>query len=231
MQVPETVTTVFEVLVGVFMLLLGCFGMARAWRKRPSVQIDELPLTAADDITAASNGGASMPMDDNMLISSTNSVEIASNGEPSMSMADVGQTMSFPNTNPPDMEQTAKRASRCFRACCAKCAKTMSAKTLACGIGIIHGVAGPGGVLGVIPAVQLKDWKLSTLYLGVFCISSTIVMGLYAALYGTCSSKLGKERGGRWEFIMECISAALSFIVGILWLTLLALGKLEAVFP
>lgn len=213
------------------MLLLGGFGIFRAWRKRPSVQVDELPLTAENDITTIRNGEASMSMADTMSIPSTNPVEMASNGEASMSMADVGQTMSLPSTSPPEMEQTAERSSRCFRSCCARCAKNMSTKTLACGIGIIHGVAGPGGVLGVIPAVQLKDWKLSTLYLGVFCISSTIVMGCYAALYGTCSSKLGKERGTRWEFIMECISAALSIIVGIMWLTLLALGKLDAVFP
>jgi hypothetical protein len=229
--VPETITIIFEALVGVFMLLLGWFGMVRAWRKRPSVQVDELPLTAASDNTTISNEEASISMVDTTSISSTNPVEMASNGEESMSMADVGETMSIPNTNPPEMEQTGERSSRCFRACCAKFAKSMSAKTLACGIGIIHGVAGPGGVLGVIPAVQLKDWKLSTLYLGVFCISSTIVMGCYASLYGTCSSKLGKERGNRWEFILEYISAALSIIVGILWLTLLALGKLDDVFP
>jgi len=114
---------------------------------------------------------------------------------------------------------------------CSRWIQSLSTKMLACFIGIIHGVAGPGGVLGVIPAVQLKDWKYSTIYLGSFCISSTIIMGCFAALYGTCSRKLGKDRGQKWEFVMECISASLSIIVGILWLTLLACGKLEDVFP
>jgi hypothetical protein len=79
--------------------------------------------------------------------------------------------------------------------------------------------------------LQLKDWKYSTIYLGTFCIASTLCMGCFATVYGTCSRKLGKDRGRRGEFIMECISASLSIIVGILWLVLLACGKLEDVFP
>lgn len=47
--------------------------------------------------------------------------------------------------------------------------------------GIIHGVAGPGGVLGVIPAIELKDAKLAIMYLGTFCVTSTFVMGGFAA--------------------------------------------------
>jgi predicted membrane protein len=152
-----------------------------------------------------------------------------SRGEAGISMADVGQTASIPNSQPPEMETNAEQI--CFCGCCAGGAKGLSTKTLACGIGIIHGVAGPGGVLGVLPAVQLRDWKKATLYLGFFCISTTITMGCYAALYGTCSTKVGKERGMRGEYIMECFSSALSIIVGVLWLTLLACGKLEEVFP
>jgi hypothetical protein len=111
--------------------------------------------------------------------------------------------------------------------------KRLSAKTLAIFVGIVHGFAGPGGVLGVIPAVQLKDPKLSTLYLSSFCISSTITMGCYATLYGMCSSRLASSGGNtsKRDFVIECLSAGLSIVVGILWLVLLALGKLEDVFP
>jgi hypothetical protein len=222
---------VFEALVGVFMLLLGGFGMFRAWKKRPSaVKVDDLPLTSDNDITAIHNGEASMSMADiGQPVIAENNIHSVSNGEASMSMADVSQIVSIPNCQPPEMETNAEQ--KPSRGCCVRCSRTLSTKTLACGIGIIHGVAGPGGVLGVLPAVQLKDWKKSTLYLGFFCISSTIVMGCYAALYGTCSTKVGKERGTRGEFIIECFSAALSIIVGVLWLTLLACGKLEDVFP
>eukprot|EP00804_Cyclotella_cryptica_P003651 CCRYP_002207-RA/>CCRYP_002207-RA protein AED:0.28 eAED:0.28 QI:379/1/1/1/1/1/2/86/355 len=57
--------------------------------------------------------------------------------------------------------------------------------TLALLAGVIHGAAGPGGVLGVIPAVEMQDPKAAAVYLGTFCVTSTIVMGVFAALYGT----------------------------------------------
>lgn len=97
-------------------------------------------------------------------------------------------------------------------------------------VGIVHGVAGPGGVLGVIPAVQLHDPFRSTIYLGTFCITSTMVMGCYAALYGICSSKVSASNS-RFEFLMEMFSSSLSIIVGVLWLILLYLGKLHDIFP
>jgi len=97
-------------------------------------------------------------------------------------------------------------------------------------IGIVHGVAGPGGVLGVIPAVQLHDAFLSTLYLGTFCVTSTLTMGCYAALYGSCTAKISAS-SSKFEFLMELFSACLSIFVGIVWLTLIHLGILHDIFP
>jgi len=97
-------------------------------------------------------------------------------------------------------------------------------------IGIVHGVAGPGGVLGVIPAVQLHDAFLSTLYLGTFCVTSTLTMGCYAALYGSCTAKISAS-SSKFEFFMELFSACLSIFVGIVWLTLIHLGILHDIFP
>jgi len=104
--------------------------------------------------------------------------------------------------------------------------------------GIVHGVAGPGGVLGVIPAVQLRNARMASVYLGTFCIVSTLVMGCFAASYGTFSEWLagGSYRGGGKNaaagrvFLVEFGSAFLSVCVGIVWLTLLSLGQLEQVF-
>jgi hypothetical protein len=95
-------------------------------------------------------------------------------------------------------------------------------------VGIIHGLAGPGGVLGVIPAVQLHDLKLASIYLGCFCISSTLTMGIFAATYGVLSARLGQ--GTQRGFQIECVSASLSILVGIVWLTLLSIGKLDDLF-
>jgi hypothetical protein len=221
-EIPEGVTVALESLVGVFMLLLGAIGMVRACRKRPIPNdVDDQPLTSS--ITDVDNG---------------NDAEM---GEASMSMTNVEQTASMQarsRSEPPPRtieveERQDEETHRCavIQTGCSRFISSIPTKVLACFIGIIHGVAGPGGVLGVIPAVQLKDWKYSTIYLGTFCISSTLCMGCFATVYGTCSRKLGKDRGKRGEFIMECISASLSIIVGILWLVLLACGKLEDVFP
>jgi len=151
--------------------------------------------------------------------------------------------------------------------------------------GIFHGLAGPGGVLGVVPAIQLHDAGLAACYLLSFCASSTLTMGTFAAAYGTfttflaeCCSKNSKRRKIRRrrsnnnnntrnitasigededgfaddddvengddsseasevittvaivEFWIRCVSASLSVLVGVVWLVLLAMGKLEDVF-
>ncbi|CAH0478251.1 unnamed protein product [Peronospora belbahrii] len=74
-------------------------------------------------------------------------------------------------------------------------------------VGIVHGIAGPGGILGVLPAVGLHDTVKSFTYLGSFCLTSIITMGAFAAGYGEATGRLG-----------------------ILWLVLAAIGKLQEVF-
>lgn len=102
-------------------------------------------------------------------------------------------------------------------------------KCIPLAIGILHGVAGQGGVLGVIPAVQLRSAYLAMLYLGSFCISLTFTMGIYAGFYGNCSERISS--GSNVEFGMNLFSASLSLIVGVLWLVLLSFGILDEVFP
>ncbi len=105
-----------------------------------------------------------------------------------------------------------------------------SKKFLSICIGIVHGVAGPGGVLGVIPAVQLQNLWLSIVYLGSFCVTSTLVMGSYAAAYGMCSSRFSRHSES-FAYRIEIFSASLSIFVGSLWLTLLSMGILHDIFP
>jgi hypothetical protein len=97
-------------------------------------------------------------------------------------------------------------------------------------IGIFHGVAGPGGVLGVVPAVKLHNAWHSAVYLGSFCASSIAVMGMVAALYGSLSAKWTRK-DDNLAYRMEAFSASLSLLVGCTWLILLYLGILDDVFP
>ncbi|KAK1942641.1 hypothetical protein P3T76_006140 [Phytophthora citrophthora] len=96
-------------------------------------------------------------------------------------------------------------------------------------VGIVHGIAGPGGILGVLPAVGLHDTVKSCTYLGSFCATSIATMGLFAAAYGEATGRLG-ERSELLAFRISIFSSMLSVIVGVLWLVLAAIGKLQEVF-
>lgn len=76
--------------------------------------------------------------------------------------------------------------------CCARfldVGNPVTQRLTAFAIGIVHGVAGPGGVLGVLPAVALHDWGLSMLYLGCFFFTSIMAMGAFAAAYGELTGR------------------------------------------
>lgn len=96
-------------------------------------------------------------------------------------------------------------------------------------IGLLHGVAGPGGILGVLPAVEMVNWRSSFIYLGFFIFASTLSMGTFAALYGELTKRLGAT-AEYVELGLSIFSSSLSIIVGTVWLVLSLLGKLDEIF-
>ena len=96
-------------------------------------------------------------------------------------------------------------------------------------VGIIHGFAGPGGILGVLPAVVLNDWAKSISYLTSFCVASIFIMGVFAALYGEVTGRLGGN-SLVMQFRIGMFSSFFSFIVGVAWVALQASGQMSAVF-
>lgn len=102
-------------------------------------------------------------------------------------------------------------------------------RILSFAVGLLHGIAGPGGILGVLPAVEMRKWTSSFLYLGSFIFASTLSMGSFAALYGESTKRLGAT-AETIELGLNIFSAAMSVIVGTLWLVFSILGKLEDMF-
>eukprot|EP00802_Teleaulax_amphioxeia_P008207 Tamp_08215.p1 GENE.Tamp_08215~~Tamp_08215.p1 ORF type:complete len:372 (+),score=32.91 Tamp_08215:390-1505(+) len=73
------------------------------------------------------------------------------------------------------------------------CASATGQRLMALSVGIVHGVAGPGGVLGVLPAVSMHDNFKSACYLGTFCLVSILTMGVLAALWGELTLRAGSS--------------------------------------
>ena len=248
-DMPDALSHFFESLVGFFMLFLGVYGFRRAAQLRHEYHGRRQLTSEIDDNEDDCDNEEATPMEtfekgnryhddphhdheaalDTLADivagdSSNDETDRANSPQRAASFDMEPHHHHHPMMSSIDFSADTRREGSVFDA-----SRRFSAKSMAVLAGIIHGLAGPGGVLGVIPAVQLHNWKLATLYLGCFCISSTVTMGCFACFYGLCSSTVGRRTN--LVYHIHCFSSSLSILVGITWLVLLSLGKLEDVFP
>ena len=92
-----------------------------------------------------------------------------------------------------------------------------SASALALVVGLIQGL-GAASMLGGMSASQLNDMS-TALYLSTFCLTSTFISGGFTAFYDWL--------GRKGSFLVEAGSAIVSVAVGVLYLALLLVGKME----
>ena len=230
-QIPERVENISVCFVGIFMLVLGSFSLFKAYRKRR----DEMRSHQQHDVDDEKRSSSTDPLIINTAgivnYSEDNSSEIGPISPESHSMVPMGvedQYHSFHHAehinNEKDNED--EHGGHGHNHLPVDMKDGVSKQVLSLCIGIVHGVAGPGGVLGVIPAVRLHNVWHSIVYLGSFCASSILVMGCFAASYGTLSSRL-TQSNGTLAYRMELFSASLSFTVGF---ALLYFGKVQDIF-
>ena len=248
-DIPDSVGHFFESLVGIFMLGLGVFGFRSALMKRrgleeehtfvPSIEafslhthVDNKPLVEQQNSPTDQSSIPETPSYRDELSMESNGIA-TTNVEPFQDEVNGEEGCVIPSQNTLEVDSQVRyqdsESDQHGHDSIRQWSRRLSSKTLALCAGIVHGLAGPGGVLGVIPAVQLHSWKLAVCYLGSFCISSTLTMGVFASTYAALSTSLGRRT--HLEFQIQMFSASLSIAVGIIWLVLLSCGKLEDVFP
>jgi len=122
------------------------------------------------------------------------------------------------------------RAGESIKACLASDGFCAKERLLSIFVGIIHGMAGPGGVLGVLPAVHQRDLRRGVVYIGAFSLATVAGMAGFAAMWGHLTGPTVVRPGSRVKFGVHLMSAALSVLVGLVWLALAFMGKLDALF-
>ena len=98
---------------------------------------------------------------------------------------------------------------------------TREGKFAAFGVGVAHGVSGVSGVVYVLPAAFLADSTRVALYIFGFVVSSVAAMTALAFLLGLL------PRSAAVAFRFSVVSGISALVVGVIWVALVATGKLD----
>lgn len=216
-------------LVGTLMIVIGfygVFGAIKNARERRKLKIDGCSDTGA--APPSGTGGEEVMFltraINSMCDVETSSEEIERRGTTrARRQVDWGENFHAQQTNP---EKSNPGTEDCSWCPFLDMRDPFTQRIVSFLMGVLHGSAGPGGVLAVFPTVQMTSWKPAALYLGSFIIASTFSMGLFASVYGETTRRLG-SKAESVEIGLRIFSAFSSLVIGAIWLSLSMLGKLE----
>ncbi|KAJ0392716.1 hypothetical protein ATCC90586_009332 [Pythium insidiosum] len=205
--------------VGILMIALGLWGFGNYWKIRPAVEsTSALKNKEQQTATRSQLELEAQAQQQHHHPHTLSSVLRARDGRPEEEPL-LGPT-----------EPDAKRiCCGLFRRSQANIKDAKTQRITAFMYGIAHGLAGTGGVLGVMPAVILNDWIKSWAYLLSFCAASILTMGAFAATYGELTGRL-VGRSDVLLFRVGIFSSCISLVVGVMWVVLVATGKLDDIF-
>lgn len=231
-------------LVGVIMLLLGLWGYRTAWRLRRAVneplattdgnqapgkrdRVHEYELSLGGISVVGADADAPARRDSEGLDGAATNSHLSSDAEAGTSGAAASQRATPPADHTPSHAPSHTHALP--RACRCQTRRTRWLPSLlAVGVGVLHGIGGPGGVLAVLPTLLIPGALASCLYLGAFCVATTLVMGAVACAYGACTFRSHRV-SPRMPWMLQLASATTSLAIGILWLVCTATGTLADV--
>jgi hypothetical protein len=227
-----------DVILGIFMIaiglsgIIGAFKMSAERRKKRDVDLPKPSPSSSPPPSFSSKDGSSRD-----AVASGN----ATSGTQPANLSYKPNCESSLSVPSKDIETNDSHHEEFHDDCCGLLSPGSSSSTLidmrdpltqkvvSFSIGILHGAAGPGAILGVLPAVEMQSLAASSTYLGSFVVSSTISMGVFAALYGEVTKRLGSQ-ADYIEVGLRVFSCSLSVVVGSMWLVLSLMGKLEEFF-
>eukprot|EP01039_Chlorochromonas_danica_P008001 gene8001-8824_t len=217
-------------LVGLFMILLGCYGAVTALRlHRQKLQKRETSSQWDEEEASLIDRSTTLPFSSSSSSKKHLIDETRRGGHHNRSSSLPASSSSSSSSSSSHVFTTDHIMEECPCAAWMDINDSQTQRWLSLAIGILHGIAGPGGILGVLPAVEMQNIRLSTTYLGSFILSSTLSMGLFAAIYGEATRRLSAA-AAEVDLCLRVGSAALSVLVGAVWFVLSVLGKLEDLF-
>ncbi|KAJ0400946.1 hypothetical protein ATCC90586_007607 [Pythium insidiosum] len=222
----STLGTVCDAIVGGLMILLGAWSLCYFSRLRRQHKSRQLIIDLQEQRVAAVDVSP-LPTPDILFFQHDDGVH---------SILERGRSSPEPESLStfalkPSFDESLVTRKCCFGMCNMPSADIRNPYTThftAFAYGIAHGLAGTGGVLGVLPAVVLNNWGRSFAYLLSFCVASIFIMGVFSALYGEVTGRIVRQ-SDKLEYRVGIFSSAISLVIGVMWIVLLATGSMDAI--